>query len=197
MKLIPNDIRFKNKLQLLSNEFNNNYNAWLVQVYKTINHKIFMDKFIKCQGDISQYYAIWNECIKLYLNERLKNYKIKESIGLIFAIMDHLFSYKLYEQLCNISYDKQTHESSPKPKSVEIQNRIEKDIHLPIKGNLIFSEIENKYIPWLFDYWKSILLQSAEAVKCLCRSYLINTDINNSKSTHNEPGMNNIYYCFN
>eukprot|EP01084_Bolivina_argentea_P240627 404179_1 len=136
IKQTPNDISFKNKLELLSKEFNDNYNNGLLQVYKTCNHKLFKDKFIKCNRNINQYYNIWNQCIKLHLisqlNQGLKHYKIKETIGLIFAIMDHLFSYKLYKLLCNINNNNNT----PLSNANNTNNKEEKDIYLPTKGNL-------------------------------------------------------------
>ena len=130
-----------------------------------------------------EYFKIWDEIVKQHILSQmdvyLKNYKIKEEVGLIFAMMDHLFSYSMYKYLCNINDDKDNKnvnvgieddddkkEGMGNVKEIDIkteQKLLKSEQFVKTKGNALFLDIENKtrykcientYISWLFEYWR-------------------------------------------
>jgi len=189
LKKSKNDKEFEQKLKKLAMQFTEYYDDGLLNVFKTCSDPLYKDKFLHCNK--SKYFNVWNEIIKQHILPQidawLKNYKMKNAVALMFGVMDHIFSYSLYEHLCGIQDKKMFIDQEKKE-----EESVESEEWIKVSGNLLFSEIENDKkeidkiaendIFWLFEYWKKVLLQSEEPVKCLCRSYLINSEPNPYKN---------------
>lgn len=200
-------------LNKLSQQLKDEYNKGLLQVFKTMTAKSSKDKFESIQNKSSismtnkkrEYFQIFDEIVKQHLLSQmdtvLKSYKIKQAVGLLCAIMDHLFSYSMYKYLCNIikdeddDNDKNHNDDDDKKEDGNIKLEkpsIKSEQYVETKGNKLFVEIinkedelksiENTYISWLFEYWRKLLLQSQEPIKCLLRAYLVNSEPNPFKN---------------
>ena len=210
------------KLKLLLQQFTNHYDKGLLQVFKTCSIQSFKQKFesinkLTTNNKVIEYFKIWDEIIKQHIISDMEMYlnkknKIKEVLGLMFAVMDHIFSYSMYQYLCNLNINhnnKQKNnkdddnnnnnnnnddekEAKMKQEDDKTEKQVKSEQFVKTRGNLLFSEIESKkdelkwveekHLCWLFEYWKKILLQSQDPVKRLCRSYLVNCPPNPYKN---------------
>merc|ERR1712003_206634 len=107
MGSLENGKDLKEDLNKLTTQLSEYYNECLLNVYKTCSNEMYKQKFSECVDDKIKYFAVWNEVISenilSQMDEYLKKYQIQNAVALIFAIMDHLFSYSLYCHLCGIN----------------------------------------------------------------------------------------------
>eukprot|EP01083_Nonionella_stella_P011911 33788_1 len=187
------DMELKRGLKELAQQFTHHYNNGLLNVFKTCTHPLFKHKFMQCtdtkHASIDKYYSVWHDIFKQHImcpiDAWLNHHKIKNALGLMFALIDHLFSHSMYTHLSGSKNAKPPIKTAP-------SNQLESDKWIRRSGNLLFVQFEsnkeciesiaNTHMLWLFEYWKKVLLQSQEPVKCLCRSYLTNSAPNPYKN---------------
>lgn len=194
------DDTLKPDLQRMASQLRQCYHEGLVQVFKTLTDDCFKEKWTQCNGAGKlKYFTMWNEVsphVMGPMDEWLKHFDIRNAMALIFAVMDHLFSNSMFKHLCGVTKKLRMDMDERKELEQDPRGQYRREKWLPVSGNPLFKEIEhnkslireieNTQIHWLFGYWKKVLLKSPEPLKCLARSYLVNSPPN--------PYKNRLYY---